>query len=244
MDKKPEFIWDVGTAYDFFISLDVLHHPDRYALRGNWAAGVRSRLPAKKRELLQTIVKANAVWPIPWLARLPVPHKDVSAVLNALAAIPASERLPEMTRCYLKPAQQELLHCVAARGTWDDADLETLRDIYKEIYRKENKKRKITDDDLRVQLRTWANPGEFGEGYLAALQTYYEVFFAEDEQRILPALQETMVQAQQLTAVLTLPELLEELSQGLQFDVADLNSARRVRMAPSFWTTMGTAPVE
>ncbi|MEZ4642201.1 MAG: metalloregulator ArsR/SmtB family transcription factor [Chloroflexota bacterium] len=237
MDDKPEFIWDIGTAYDFFTSLDVLHHPDRYALRGNWAAGVRSRLPAKKRELLHNIVKNSVVWPLPWLARLPEPHKDAAAILRMLAAIPASERLQELTNCYLKSPQKELLHRVAAQGQWNESDLETLRDIYKEMYRKEGKKKKVADEDVRAQLEIWANPVKFGEGYLAALQTYYEVFFQEDEQRILSALQETVARAQQLTAELTLPELLEELSQGLQFDYADLKIVKRVRMAPSFWTT-------
>src|SRR5690606_25511350 len=47
--------WDIGTAYDFFISLWVLHEPEHLGLRGSWAAGVRSRLPAPERELLQRV---------------------------------------------------------------------------------------------------------------------------------------------------------------------------------------------
>lgn len=237
MNNKPEFIWDIGTGYDLFTSLDVLHHPDRYGLRGNWAAGVRSRLPAKKRELLHDVVKNSVVWAIPWLARLPESHKDAAAVLRVLADIPAAERLHTLTSCYLMPPQKDLLYRVAAQGQWDETDLETLRDIYKEMHRKEGKKKKIADDGVRTQLDTWANPVKFGEGYLAALQTYYDVFFKEDEQRILSGLQETVERAQQLTAALTLPELLEELSQGLQFDYADLGTVQRVRMVPSFWTT-------
>ena len=77
--KKPEFIWDVGTAYDLFISLDVLHDPSRYGLRGNWAAGVRSRLPVKHREFLQQINEHHLVWPIIWLAHLDGP-KDSATI--------------------------------------------------------------------------------------------------------------------------------------------------------------------
>ena len=33
--------WDLGTAYDFFISLHVLHNPDKFGLRGSWAAALR-----------------------------------------------------------------------------------------------------------------------------------------------------------------------------------------------------------
>ena len=41
--QSPQLTWDIGTAYDFFMSLEVLHHPDDYGLRASWAAGVRSR---------------------------------------------------------------------------------------------------------------------------------------------------------------------------------------------------------
>jgi hypothetical protein len=46
-DKSPLITWDSGTAYDLFVSLRVLHEPDKFDLRASWAAGVRSRsLPA------------------------------------------------------------------------------------------------------------------------------------------------------------------------------------------------------
>ena len=36
--RTPTLLWDIGTAYDMFISLDVLHNPDKFGLRGAWAA--------------------------------------------------------------------------------------------------------------------------------------------------------------------------------------------------------------
>ena len=62
MAEKTELIWEVGTAYDMFTSLDVLHTPDRYGLRGSWAAGVRSRLPVAQREMLQMLSRFAAAW--------------------------------------------------------------------------------------------------------------------------------------------------------------------------------------
>ena len=53
--SKQRIEWDIGTAYDFFISLWVLHEPEHLGLRGSWAAGVRSRLPGPERELLQRV---------------------------------------------------------------------------------------------------------------------------------------------------------------------------------------------
>ncbi len=237
MDETPEYIWDIGTAYDLFTSLDVLHHPDRYGLRGNWAAGVRSRLPAKKREYLSLINKKVRIWAIPWLASLPQPKKDAIDVLQVLAEIPPKERLVTLTSCYMADEVKALLYDVAQKGTWDDAEKDALREIYRQLYQKEGKKKKIVDENLTEQLDLWANPLEFGERYLDSLQMYYEVFFKEDEARIQAALAETAVSAKEQAAQLPLAELLEDLSQGLSFDYADLSKVKRLRMVPSFWTT-------
>ena len=34
MTRSPQIEWDLGTAYDFFISLVVLHKPGDHGLRG------------------------------------------------------------------------------------------------------------------------------------------------------------------------------------------------------------------
>jgi len=83
-------------------------------------------------------------------------------------------------------------------------------------------------------LVTWAaQPRGFGERYLEALQGYYRVFFQEEEQRIRPALAEAVQGAQSLAAELTLPDLLEALSQGVHFPWTE--QAEEVVLAPSFW---------
>ena len=50
---SPHLAWDQGSAYELFVSLMVLHDPERFGLRASWAAGVRSRLPAAERKLLE-----------------------------------------------------------------------------------------------------------------------------------------------------------------------------------------------
>ena len=79
--------WDLGTAYDFFISLRVLHKPNQFGLRGAWAKGVRSRLPEGARQFLEQ-THGLFMAPISWVYRLPAP-KDGRTALQALAAIPS-----------------------------------------------------------------------------------------------------------------------------------------------------------
>ncbi len=236
MQTTPTYIWEIGTAYDLFTSLVVLHQPDRYGLRGNWAAGTRSRLPQKKREFLALVNRAR-IRAIPWLVSLPLPHKDGASVLQALAQIPAAERLRCLTDHYLSEALKGILHGVAAQGAWREADKEALREAYRLEQQQEMRQRKHTDEELMAQLELWAAAPQFGEAYLAALEAYYDVFFREEEARIEPILQQTAVAAQELATKLPLSALLEELSQGLAFDTANLSQIKRLRLVPSFWST-------
>ena len=88
---NPQLIWQVGTAYDMILSLHVLYEPERYGLRGAWAAGVRSRLPAEEREFFQR--NSAFLWPLDFLHELPLPQ-DGAVLLATLAALPVRERLP------------------------------------------------------------------------------------------------------------------------------------------------------
>ena len=74
---------------------------------------------------------------------------------------------------------------------------------------------------------------EIGIGLLSALKAYYEVFFHEEENRIRPALEAALEEAQEKAEHMELRELLEELSQGVRFarEIEDMNLV----LAPSFW---------
>jgi DNA-binding transcriptional ArsR family regulator len=227
--QGPRLLWDYGTAYDLFISLMVLHKPSKYGLRGAWARGVRARLPAPARETLEQA--ENLVWwPYGWVNSLPKP-KDGATALRVLEQIPPTERLPALALSPEIPGDvQHVLLGVAARRAWDAGELEVLATAAKRLTSKLRK-----SEELAEILDWWSRPAEFGERYLEALRAYYEVFFAEEETRIRPALRAALDRAQERAEGLDLPALLEELSLGLR--LAELPRVSELVLAPSFWCT-------
>jgi DNA-binding transcriptional ArsR family regulator len=203
-----------------------LHHPEKFGLRASWAAGVRSRISVEERKTLE---EANIIIPepFPWIYTLPEP-KDGASVLWALRQIPAEQRLMALVAA-ISDARREILQDVAARGDWDDGDLEALKTAPckdKHIPKTKN---------LVSILDGWANAADFGERYLGALQSYYQAFFAEEEGRIGPALDKTLAQAQELAGQVPLPELLEKLSRGVH--LPDLENVPELVLVPSYWIT-------
>ena len=225
----PRISWDIGTGYDFFMSLYVLHNPEKAGLRGKWAAGVRSRIPAEERTILQQaqgfLFKTQH-----WLYRLPAP-KDSATLLNALEALPAEDRLPALLYTPELPAElREILDDVMVRQSWSQADLEAIPPIWGPSGPIRFSK------EVKAHLLEWsANRAGYGEQYLKALLTFYDVFFAEEEKRIQPALQTALAQARSLAKQLELPALLETLSQGIRF--TGRFEVPELVLAPSFWST-------
>ncbi len=230
--ELPRLFWDWGTAYDLFVSLDVLHHPADFGVRGAWAAGMRARLPATERETLeqsQTLGHA----PLHWIYALPEP-KDGAAVLWTLGQVPPAERLPALFLAPDWPPAEvaQVLRDVAAQGAWDEKERQVLQVAYE---REREKKSSPSPKELANTLDWWSRPDEFGERYLQALRAYQEVFFAEEERRIRPALREALARAQELAGRLAPPDLLEELSQGLRVD--EPPDVPEWVLAPSYWCT-------
>lgn len=229
----PRLLWDWGTAYDLFYSLEVLHYPSKFGVRGSWAAGVRARLPTDEREILEQ-GKSLVHAPLHWIYTLPEP-KDGATVLWSLGQISPVERLPALTLSPEIPSDvMEVLRGVAARGAWDDKDQEVLRIYYQRKY-KEKGEKFSSSKELTNTLDWWTRIEEFGERYLKALRAYQEVFFAEEEKRIRPALQKVLEHARELAERMELPDLLEELSQGLRFD--EPPEIAEVVLVPSYWCT-------
>jgi DNA-binding transcriptional ArsR family regulator len=234
MMASPQLLWDWGTGYDLFLSLVVLHKPADFGVRGSWAAGVRARLSAADREVLE---QSLALWHIPchWIYTLPEP-KDGTAVLWALGQVPPAERLPLLAFDPEMPMEvAELVEGIAQRGRWEERDQDELRAAYQRACECEEAEKVPTPEKLATILDLWASAEAFGERYLEALRAYHEVFFAEEERRIRPALKHALAQAQELAERLPLPDLLEELSQGLRFDVPP--EAARLMLVPSYWCT-------
>jgi DNA-binding transcriptional ArsR family regulator len=84
-------------------------------------------------------------------------------------------------------------------------------------------------------LDWWSQAAELDECYLEALRAYHEVFFAEEEKRIHPALQQALSEAQERAEQLPLLKLLEEMSQGMRFD--ERPAAPELVLAPFYWST-------
>jgi DNA-binding transcriptional ArsR family regulator len=226
---SPRLFWDWGTAYDLFVSLEVLHQPAVFGVRAAWTAGVRARLPAAQREMLEQGQQLTRM-PLHWIHSLPEP-KDALAALWSLGQVSAAERLPLLALCPETPRDAaDVLRDVAAREAWDDGEREILRAAYQV-----GGSKPPSGEELGTMLGWWARAEEFGERYLDALRTYQQVFFAEEERRIGPALQDALARAQALAEQWELRELLEELSQGVR--LTQLPEEAELVLAPSFWCT-------
>jgi DNA-binding transcriptional ArsR family regulator len=232
---SPQLFWNWGTAYDLFISLEVLHNPSSFGVRGAWAAGVRARIPASEREALERVQSMVHV-PIQWVYALPEP-RDVATALWSLEQLAPVERL--LALCLFadrsRDGAEETLRGVARRGSWEVADQESLRSKYEDLTLCMDAKEPPSSQKLEEILDWWVDAEALGERYLAALRAYHEVFFAEEERRIRPALQEALSRAQEWAEQMPLLDLLEELSQGLRFD--ERPTAPELVLAPSYWST-------
>lgn len=218
----PTFTWNIGTAYDLLISLHVLHQPDRFGLRPAWAAGVRNRLQPEERKFLQSAYNFLHL-PLVWLHELPG-EKSVQVFFQALSALPSSQRLPAFT---FRPDMPESVCArlgeISTRRAWLPDDLEFLRPHLSSPGRPLQP----------AELDYWAHPEEFGERYLEALKSYYAVFFAEEEERILPTLQSALLRAQHLAVQMDLTGLVDLLSHGVHFP--DLETLPSLEIVPSYW---------
>jgi hypothetical protein len=201
MDHKPFIVWDLGTAYDLFASLHVLHHPEKFGLRGSWAAGVRSRLTAPQRTILEDAQKLFFSSPLAWVSHLPEP-KDAAAALWTLGQIEPADRLPTLSfHIDETPEILETLKGVSEKRVWNNDDLEQLQ------IQHQPKEGSLNQEVLETTLNWWAHPEEFGERYLAAMQAYVTVFFAEEERRIKPYLQQALERAKEWAIQLDFPKL-------------------------------------
>lgn len=226
----PSLAWEVGTAYEFFVSLYVLHHPDEFGLRPSWAAGVRSRLDAEHRKTLEEAQEVLGV-PLGWIHALPEP-KDAEGVLWALRQVPAERRLYSLVFCCeeeMHSGLSEIFLGIMERKSWTTSEAENVDEILRLWHHKSRM------DKIPKMLDVWASASEFGDRLLSALQAYHQVFFSEEEKQLLPKLTAGLKHAQKLSERLSLIELLEDLSQGVE--MRDVLKHDRLVLVPSIWST-------
>jgi DNA-binding transcriptional ArsR family regulator len=178
--------------------------------------------------------------PLDWLHHLPAP-KDAISALWALKQIPAAERMILMLRldepCEDGDSEEAAKHqqyCesllrIARLGAWNAEDA----DFFMKIWGK--KSHAIKREALERALDWWSRPKDLGDGFLSALQAYYQAFFEEEEKRVAPVMKAALERAQSLASSMSIDELFVELSQGVQ--LGDEFRASKFIFAPAFWTT-------
>ena len=224
---QPRLIWEASTGYDLFVSLHVLDTPEKFALRGAWAKGVRTRLPAEAREFFEETSHVLLA-ALPWVYSLDGP-RDAETILDALAALTPEQRFSSFLKSPEIPESiGPVLDQVAARGAWTAQDREAILASGSFPMKSEA--------ELGEMLDLWARTPALGTRTLESLVAYYDVFFAEEELRIRPALEEAVLRGQEMAARLPFPDLLAELSEGIRFENEQLVYPEWV-MAPSFWIT-------
>jgi DNA-binding transcriptional ArsR family regulator len=205
----------------------VLHNPARFGVRAQWAAGVRSRFPAPHRDFLE---KTFEFLPIPllWINRLDIKHKNSFNMLQALETVPAEKRLLLFFhQSQLTDDVMATIERLRSNATSSAADLESLRTIY------QRRTVPVRTGALRNLVQAFLSPTDFGESLLAALKTYYQVFFIEEEKRIAPFIEECLVIAKKQTENLSASAAMESLSKGVYFEPAEY--VKTVWLMPSYW---------
>ena len=218
--------WDIGTAYDLFISLRILHDPERYGVRASWAAGVRSRVSAEFREILNRAALLRLV-PLTFVNSLNEP-KDAAQLIAKLRSSPAGELLETLTIQPRMPDELKVLFLSTTANTrWTHEDTQ----FFVQRYGMEENKQ--TRQILSTMNEIWSNREEFGEKLLQGLQAYIDTFFAEEERRILPVLQQELSYARMRAGSRPLPAMLEELTAGVRY--GDFEHLTDIVLAPTFW---------
>jgi DNA-binding transcriptional ArsR family regulator len=228
MNQEPKIIWDRGSAYDLFVSLYTIHHPDQFGLRPSWAAGVRSRLPMSLRDVLEHSQDFLDV-PLPWLSSLHEP-KDSQAVLTALAELPPEDRLPALV--FTNRQKGSLSHYRDVLLSLDGKQRLTTN-LETKIKQNMNTPSNYSKSYGRAIFNAWSDRNAFGQEFLEALQAYVNNFFLEEEPRIIPAQAKALEQAQAMAKEKDPLSLLLELSEGVRMNW--ISEVSDLILAPSFW---------
>lgn len=218
--------WDIGTAYDLFISLFVLHHAVDFGLRPSWAAGVRQRMPAPQRDFLERMYTFSGAG-LEWTSRIPKPKSPLD-FLELARGMEPRQRFEMM----FKPADMnasliEVLKSVSTRGSATQKEIAFLKTHY--IHRNGH----LPPVGIENLVRAWSDPEAWAEQFLEAFQEYHQVFFSEEEQRLRPLLEQGLVNAQNLAARMPVEALIESLSHGVRIE--NFDALCTLTLAPSYW---------
>lgn len=222
----PKLKWDIGTAYDLFISLNAIHQPNDYGLRASWAAGVRSRLTPELRDTLEL---TNTIMRIPMHRVYTLPaSKNAASLLSYISKLPVGDRLPRFFFTdNVDGTYRDILMNTQPGKKWSSSELKVVREAFRNPFNRE------LPPDFDTLYKMWSHRKEYGEKFFEAIKMYVESFFYEEEDRILPSLQRGLSFAQARAGSLSVPDMLEQLSLGVRF--SETLQVENLILAPSFW---------
>ena len=224
--SKTKINWDIGTAYDLFISLRVLQEPEQYGVRASWAAGVRSRMSVEHRNVLEQLTHIISV-PLSFVYGLDAP-KDSEQLLIKLKQLPKGKVLEQLSFHAKTPLEiKEFYLNTHSNQKWTKEEEEIITS------RRQLTDNKVAKAVLKSLYYAWSNREEFGRRLIEALEAYVETFFAEEELRIRPVLEQELSHAQMRAGSRPLPAMLEEITAGVRY--GDLDHISKITLAPTFW---------
>lgn len=233
MKPIEKITWEIGTAYDFLVSLILLHDPKRYGLRPKWASAIRQRLPQRNRDVLEMLMNSVVVSPpLQWIYDSVPEPKGAQNLLSTLRSLDSFDRvsaiigLNESSSAYTEFAAR-----IIKTKEWTDADLEEVKLISQDMGKPKSR------DYLIGHLNSWVKLLDKSDEILTALQSYYDAFFAGEEYRVLTALQRGLKEAQKLAKELSFTEFFMEISQGVVYEEDAFAQADELIFAPSFWAS-------
>ena len=163
-NTSPSIRWDIGTAYELFASLHVIYESGHFGLRASWAAGIRSRIPAAERKVLDEVFSIAGV-PLRWLSSLPAPKDAITALLT-MRQMPVHERMitiyslrecANSTEDQAYIAETQTLIRIAETGKWSQKD--TL--LFTSMCGKKDKS--VKKEKIERYLDWWSKPEELAE---------------------------------------------------------------------------------
>ncbi|HUP27900.1 MAG TPA: winged helix-turn-helix domain-containing protein [Chloroflexia bacterium] len=225
--------WDWGTAYEMVLSLRTLFHPKQYGLPAPWAAGVRKRISAQAQRELKDFYNPPfafiAYAPFHLILEMQGP-KNSTAFLDFVEAIPDQDFSRRMFwPRFGEPAFYEITaRALAGEGT-SEADIED----YRRAMEGSRFALLPTATEVRRLFADMAEPATTKKRWLRAMREYHTEFFAEEEVREAPALEKMLAQAQALATTVSVPDLIEQLSNG--FTISRDMELKRLVLVPSIW---------
>lgn len=232
-----EVSWEMGTGYDLLVSAYVLHRPRQFGLPAPWAAGVRGKLSPEGRAALKEFFGGELSYaftlPLQIVHQLP-PPRDAAMVIAALKAIPGEHFLRDTHHPFSSSDEDYKEMSIMLKALEGEPISAEERQRMVELLDKGSKTKadQLEIDGLFAMI---ADQPATKQRYIAALEEYYHVYFAAEEQRSAPLLAESLANAEMEATYRSPLDLLEELSHGFTFS-ANTTTLRRLIIVPSFWT--------